>query len=194
MPLHLTLRTLLTRAVAWNLFRGRHADLHQTLRTSLTRASLLLAAFSPASFNASNSLAAERPTFNHTGDPRPDILPHPFYYAHTEYRRAYNRPRYWSGWTADKIATNSQEAMVWRENVAAGRYEGKNCPPVYKTYYYPKPWEALQTGPRADFAKPADKDSKAKANYVPQSGIEIVPQPAVKAAPNASSRRKAATE
>jgi len=127
-------------------------------------------------------------------------LPHPFYYAHTEYRRAYNRPRYWSGWIADKIAANSQEAMVWRENVDAGRYNGKNCPPVYRTYYYPKPWEALQTGPRADFPKPAEKTAtgaraqKSVNEAVPQPGIEIVPQPVDETAPNASSRRNRASE
>ena len=87
--------------------------LRKSMRTPLTRFLLLFAAFATTSFQAPNSLAAERPTFNKTADPRPDILPHPFYYAHTEYRRAYNRPRYWSGWIADKIAANSQEAMVW---------------------------------------------------------------------------------
>lgn len=96
--------------------------------------------------------AAERPTFNHTADPRPDILAHPFYYAHTEYRRAYNRPRDFPGWLAYKIEPSSQEAMVWCENVRAGNYDSKHMPPMCKTYYYPKPWEALLTGPRPDFA------------------------------------------
>ena len=169
-------------------------------RTPLTRSLLLLAALAPASLHAPNSLAAERPTFNNTADPRPDILPHPFYYAHAEYRRAYNRPRYWSGWVADKIAVNSQEAMVWRENVDAGRYNGKNCPPVYKTYYYPKPWEALQTGPRADFPKPIEdaatgaRAPKAAHESVPASDIDIVPQPVEATPPNASSRRYNASE
>lgn len=169
------------------------------LRTPLTRSLLLLAAFAPASIQATNSSAGERPTFNHTADPRPDILPRPFYYAHTEYRRAYNRPRFWSGWLTDKIATNSQEAMVWRENVDSGRYNGRNCPPVYKTYYYPKPWEALQTGPRADFAKPAKNaarlpDQEVGEVVVPESGIDIVPQPTDETAPNASSRRSYSTQ
>lgn len=166
----------------------------RSLRTPLTRSLLLLAAFAPASIPA-NGLAAERPTFNHTADPRPDILPHPFYYAHTEYRRAYNRPRYWGGWLADKVSLTSQEAMVWQENVAAGRYDARNCPPVYKTYYYPKPWEALQTGPRADFPKPATNatglpNQGVGEEAVPKSGIEIVPQPADETTPDVSSRRK----
>lgn len=101
---------------------------------------------------AGKSHAAERPTFNHTADPRPDILAHPFYYAHTEYRRAYNRPRDIPGWLAYKIEPTSQEAMVWCENVQAGNYDRKHMPPMCKTYYYPKPWETLLTGPRPDFA------------------------------------------
>ena len=98
--------------------------------------------------------AAERPTLQHTRDPRPDILPHPIADAHVEYRRAYNRPRFVPGWIASWIAPSSQEAMVWEENLARGRYDGKHCPPLCKTYYAPKPWEVLLTGPRPDFPKP----------------------------------------
>jgi hypothetical protein len=100
--------------------------------------------------------AAERPTLNYArdpGDPRPDILPIPFYYVHTEYRRAYNRPRDIGGWIAHKIEPTSQEAMVWCENVQAGNYDRKHMPPMCKTYYYPKPWEALLTGARPDFQR-----------------------------------------
>lgn len=133
------------------------------LPTSLTRNAtpglLLVIACAAAGTLPAIGTAAERPTLNHTRDPRPDILPHPFYYAHTEYRRAYNRPRYWSGWIADKISVTSQEAMVWKENVAAGRYDGHDCPPMYKSYYYPKPWEVLLTGPRPDFPKPKKEDA-----------------------------------
>lgn len=141
---------------------------------------LLLAVCAAAGLKSSVTLASERPTLNHTADPRPDILPRPFYYAHTEYRRAYNRPRYTTGWISDKIAPTSQEALVWQENVQAGRYNGKHCPPVYKTYYYPKPWEALQTGPRPDFAKPASQTRPR--NDAPEAfsrdGEAIVPAPA----------------
>ncbi len=90
--------------------------------------------------------------------------------------------------------------MVWRENVAEGRYDGKNCPPVFKTYYYPKPWEVLQTGPRADFAEPVEnaatdaQDQEPANPYVPESGLEIVPQPVLEAAPKTSSRRNRAIE
>lgn len=102
----------------------------------------------------SGAIAAERPTLNHTRDPRPDILPHPLQQHHVEYRLAYNRPRYISGWIAYKIARSSQEAMVWQENLQAGNYDQKHMPPMYKRYFAPKPWEVLQTGPRPDFPKP----------------------------------------
>jgi hypothetical protein len=109
--------------------------------------------------------ATERPTLNYNRDPRdprPDILPHPFYYAHTEYRRAYNRPRFIPGWIAAQIEPSSQEAMVWYENLQAGRYDEKHMPPVYKTYYYPKPWEVLQTGPRPDFPQSVTSPQAAR--------------------------------
>ena len=128
--------------------------------TSLGSAALPCAALGTALGLTTSCWAAERPTLNRTCDPRPDILPHPFYYATTEYRRAYNRPRYSTGWIADKIAPTSQEALVWRENLQEGRYDGKDCPPIYKTYYYPKPWEALQTGARPDTTKTKSSSSR----------------------------------
>ncbi|OYW11225.1 MAG: hypothetical protein B7Z55_19620 [Planctomycetales bacterium 12-60-4] len=96
--------------------------------------------------------AAERPTLLKTRDPRPDILPRPFYDNHTEYRAQYNRPRFFTGWLAYGMSRTSQEAMVWQENYCAGNYDHHHMPPVYKTYYYPKPWEALNVGARPDFA------------------------------------------
>lgn len=122
---------------------------------------------------AANSVqAAERPTLNHTCDPRPDILAHPFYYAHTEYRRAYNRPRDIPGWIAHKIAPESLEAMVWCENVQAGNYEQKDMPPMCKTYYYPKPWEAMLTGARPDFPKQTQASSRRTSN-APSGNTEM---------------------
>lgn len=98
----------------------------------------------------------ERPSFNHyTNDPRPDIWTYPVWNAWPEYRRTYNRPRYVGGYLAHKVAPSSQEAMVWCENVAAGRYDKKHTPPVYKRYFAPKPWEVLNTGARPDFPEEA---------------------------------------
>ncbi len=99
--------------------------------------------------------AGERPTLVHTNDPRPDILPRPFYENTTEYRARYNRPRFLGGLMAYTVSRTSQEAMSWQENYCAGNYGLHHQPPMYKTYYYPKPWEALQTGARPDFANAA---------------------------------------
>ena len=98
------------------------------------------------------AMGAERPTLKHnTRDPRPDILLHPIWDAHIEYRRTYNRPTFIGGWLAYKVSRTSQEAMVWQENLQAGNYDRKHMPPMYKRYYAPKPWEMLATGPRPDF-------------------------------------------
>jgi hypothetical protein len=134
------------------------------LQTSLLSSTFLLFVV------AANSVhAAERPTLNHTCDPRPDILAHPIYDAHTEYRRAYNRPRDIPGWIAHKIAPESLEAMVWCENVQAGNYQQKNMPPMCKSYYYPKPWEAMLTGARPDFPKPTQATSRRTPATQPDS-------------------------
>lgn len=100
------------------------------------------------------SIAAERPTFANTGDPRPDILVHPIYDAHVAYRKRYNRPRYWGGLVSATIAPSSLGAMVWKENVRAGNYEEHHMPPMYKRYFAPKPWELVQTGARPGTPNP----------------------------------------
>lgn len=123
---------------------------------------------------------AERPTFQVTRDPRPDILPYHLYYATSEYRRDYNRPRYYSGWLAHKITRTSQEAMVWRENVQAGNYDEKHMPPMYKRYFAPKPWEVLNTGPRPDFA--ATQPVTTRSQRLPDAE-EIEPSPVSESAP-----------
>jgi hypothetical protein len=95
--------------------------------------------------------AAERPTLVHTADPRPDILPRPFYEAYDGYRRRYNRPRNIPGMITRWMSPPSQEGMVWYENKLAGSYDRHHLPPRYKRYFVPKPWEALPTGARPDF-------------------------------------------
>ncbi|QDS86292.1 hypothetical protein EC9_04530 [Rosistilla ulvae] len=64
------------------------------------------------------------------------------------YRARYNRPRYVGGKVAFYIAPSSQGAMSWHENVHNGNYRN-HAGPTVKKYYYPKPWEALQVGPRS---------------------------------------------
>jgi hypothetical protein len=125
----------------------------------LTKSLLMLALL------AQLAVAGERPTFNKdTCDPRPDILPYWLHDWHQDYRSVYNRPRYWPGRIAHTIEPTSQEAMVWCEANQMGLYNGRNCPPAFKQYYYPKPWEILQTGPRPDFAKPNQLEAATSAN------------------------------
>lgn len=86
---------------------------------------------------------------------REDILPYPIIKAWPEYRYSYNRPRYVSGHIAHVIEPTSQEAMAWKSSVNAGHYRNHagRCVPLY---YYPKPWEALNTMARPDFVKQDD--------------------------------------
>lgn len=103
---------------------------------------------------ASSTWAAppERLTLNHTEDPRPNILPDWIYNHHVPYRLVKNRPRYYSGKLMHYIAPSSLEALAWQENLDRGYYDSHHCPPLVKGYFYPKPWEAMNTGPRATYA------------------------------------------
>lgn len=140
--------------------------------------SVLSAASNPGSVGSILAAPPERPTFNHTADPRPNILPDELYNHHEPYRLRFNRPRYYVGKSLYYvISPTSQEALVWKENLDAGRYDGHDCPPVYKGYYYPKNWEILNTGPRP--------------NFVTASAIKpapVVPAPTTAAPANASSK------
>lgn len=66
------------------------------------------------------------------------------------YRQRYNRPRYIGGKIAYYIAPSSQEAMSWHEHTHRGSYKN-HAGPIYKRFYYQKPWEALQVGPRSPY-------------------------------------------
>lgn len=93
----------------------------------------------------------DRPTFNKwTRDPRPDILPYWLTNLWPDYRQIYNRPTYLGGKIAQIIEPSSQEAMVWAEAKQLGLYCPLHQPALRRTYYAPKPWERLATGPRPD--------------------------------------------
>ena len=94
-------------------------------------------------------------TYLDSAKQREDILPYPIIKAWPEYRYTYNRPRYVGGHIAHIIEPTSQEAMAWKSSVNAGHYRNHagRCVPLY---YYPKPWEALNTMARPDFAKQDD--------------------------------------
>jgi hypothetical protein len=78
---------------------------------------------------------------------RPDFFPHAISKSIPEYRQEYNRPRYWTGWIAYKVEPSSQESMAWQTNYCNGNYQNRSGAFV-PTYYYPKPWESLNTQPR----------------------------------------------
>lgn len=113
------------------------------------------------------SAPPERPTLNHTEDPRPNILPNWIYNHHVPYRLRYNRPTYYGGKIAYHISPTSQEALAWEENLERGYYDGHHCPPLVKGFFYPKPWEALNTGPRVNTRKPV-----AVQGAVPHHGVQ----------------------
>lgn len=104
----------------------------------------------------------ERPSFNVTEDPRPNILPNWIFTHRVPYRLQYNRPPYHSGkLIANVLSPSSLEAMAYCENLAVGKYNGKDCPPLVKGYFYPKPWEALNTSARPSLSnKPTIRASQ----------------------------------
>ncbi len=108
------------------------------------------------------------PPYN-AANPRPDLLPRGLYNAWVPYRAAYNRPTYLGGLAAHVIEPTSQEAMSWEENVVRGYY-GTHCPTPVRTYYYPKPWEVLLTGPR-----PSGENSDQELTVEPKDN-DLVPE------------------
>jgi hypothetical protein len=80
-------------------------------------------------------------------DPRPDFFKHRIYNAWVPYRKAHNRPTYIGGKVAAVIEPTSQEAMAWHISKKNGDYRNHR-PGSIPTYYYPKPWEALEIGAR----------------------------------------------
>ncbi|MCC6508728.1 MAG: hypothetical protein IT423_06455 [Pirellulaceae bacterium] len=152
-------------------------------KLNLRIATLLSATFLTSTGLVSSTLMAappERPTFNHTADPRPNILPNWMFTHHVPYRLTYNRPTYHVGKALYYVGSpTSQEAMAWKENLDAGRYNGHNCPPLVKRYFYPKPWEVMNTGPRPDYANVSGVSSPAANTPVVPAPAEAVDLPAV---------------
>jgi hypothetical protein len=112
-------------------------------------AALIAAGWILTAATGASAAPPERPTLNHhTADPRPNILPNSLFNFWVPYRQRYNRPSFVSGATSYHISATSLEAMSWAENHAAGRYHPHHQPPMYKGYFYPKPWEGLNVEPR----------------------------------------------
>lgn len=149
------------------------------MRQSITRfvvATTLFAAMA-ASATAWETWPRHYPPYN-PYDPRPDLLPRWIYYDWVPYRAAYNRPTYVGGLTAHLIEPSSQEAMSWEENVQNGRYK-THCPTPVKAYWYPKPWEVLETGARPNTREPEALFDGATIELPPADLTPDNPSPAV---------------
>ena len=101
------------------------------------------------------------------------------------YRRSFQRPSYLGGKIAHTIAPSSQEAIAWHRSDHAGLYDnngikglinGKHCPPqrVQQYFFYPKPWEVLNTRPRPKTDPPVDTPLEA-VDIESASDLEILP-------------------
>lgn len=89
------------------------------------------------------------------------------------HRRTYNRPTYWGGKIAYHIAPTSQEAMAWHRAEHAGAYESpKKDLRLEQHYFYPKPWQALNVGPRR--SKTISADAAASSAGATESLAEPV--------------------
>ena len=118
--------------------------------------------------------------------PRIDLIPPLGNNLKPGHRRKYNRPSYWEGKIAYKIAPSSQEAMAWHRAVHAGAYEDpKKCLRLEQHYFYPKPWQTLRVGPRpstmmaATELEPIDRSTEeAKESIEDEVPVDPSDQPA----------------
>lgn len=94
------------------------------------------------------------------------------------HRRVYNRPTYWGGRIAYKIAPSSQEAMAWHAAEHRGLYDC-DAGRVVPTYFYPKPWQSIRVGPRPDTQSRFETESKFDKSEPPLLDDEpsLVPEP-----------------
>lgn len=88
-----------------------------------------------------------------------------------EHRRKYNRPTYWGGKIAYKIAPSSQEAMAWHRAEHRGDYDCDRGR-VVSHYFYLKPYEAMRIGSRRS-VKPEFQPKPARnTDYLPSRNTD----------------------
>ncbi|QEF99515.1 hypothetical protein Mal15_35800 [Stieleria maiorica] len=119
------------------------------------------AAFAALTVVMTSFAAAHHPDReNQTVRPRIDLIGPLGNRLHPSYRRVYNRPTYLGGKLAYLIAPTSQEAMAWHRAVHSGGYEPpKKHLRLEQHYFYPKPYHALNVGPR----RPSDRSAGVAA-------------------------------
>jgi len=121
--------------------------------------------------NTSRVYAGDHYAHFNPADPRPDFFDWPLYKAWTPYRKTFNRPTYVGGHIAAVIEPTSQEAMAWKIANDKGDYKC-NRPGYIPTYYYPKPWEALETEARSG-------DLQSKQSTFIQSSPGLATEPPI---------------
>lgn len=104
---------------------------------------------------------------------RPDLLPHPVWNRLPEHRRVYNRPWYGTGKFLYHFEPTSQEAMAWETNVTQGHYRNHRGAYV-PMYWYPKPWEALNTRARPDIPRTSEYVGASKDNVPRRDNLTLV--------------------
>jgi hypothetical protein len=92
------------------------------------------------------------------------------------HRRVYNRPTYVGGKIAYWIAPSSQEAMAWHRAVHAGAYrKPKKHLRLQQHYFYAKPWQVLQVGPRRSVLEPSAEDGFDPQELVEDASMQVLP-------------------
>ncbi len=146
--MHTTERNTMDTAIGFTTRRaGPSASVFAVTQSSLRTPSFVAFLF-VSSLLVAPSVSAHHPEREtQPVHPRYDVIGPLGNRLAASYRRLYNRPTYLGGKIAYHIAPSSQEAMAWHRAEHRGLYDG-NCPRVEDHYFYPKPWEALQTGQR----------------------------------------------
>ncbi|WP_182865812.1 hypothetical protein [Stieleria mannarensis] len=125
-------------------------DLNFVSALAKSRRAAAFAGFAALTVAMTGLAAAHHPDReNQTVHPRVDVIGPLGNRLHPSYRRVYNRPTYLGGKLAYLIAPSSQEAMAWHRAVHSGGYEKpKKHLRLEQHYFYPKPYHAMDVGPR----------------------------------------------
>ena len=109
---------------------------------------------------------------NYRVHPRYDLIGPLGTWLPPSYRRQFNRPRNVSGKISYYIAPSSLEAMSWHAATHRNAYKDHK-PRTVMHYFYPKPWQAMQTGPRPNILGMSDVDQVPSALPASQVGETI---------------------
>ncbi len=111
---------------------------------------------------SSNTYAHHPDKENYPVHPRIDVIGPLGNNLPPDYRRRYNRPSNWAGKISYYIAPSSLEAMSWHASQHRNAYK-EHKPRTVMHYFFPKPWEALRTGPRFGTTNVSDVENLPSA-------------------------------